>query len=237
MAISTGIPTNQLVPLWYATVDGSMAGNIVQNDPVLLIGIMPAAAKAPFNTPIAISTVAYAQDQFGAGSMLERMVNIFFQNNLTQLVYAIGIPEPPAGQPATGSIEILTTATQSGTYTVYVAGQKVQVAVYSTDSAGDIATSIATAINAVSEMPVTATVGTSGGVNQVSFTCRWKGETGNDIKLLENYGGGYAGEVMPTGMTTHVTAMNGGTGQPDFTAAIAATSDLSLTCRSRTAPA
>ena len=33
MAISTGIPANQLVPLYWVTVDGSMAGNLVQNDP------------------------------------------------------------------------------------------------------------------------------------------------------------------------------------------------------------
>jgi phage tail sheath gpL-like len=214
-----------MVPLWWATVDGSMAGNVVQNDPALLVGIIPASAKAPKNQPIPISTVAYAQDQFGIGSMLERMVNSFFQNNLTQLVYAIGIEEPGAGNEATGSIQVTAAPTASGTYTIYVAGQKVQVAVHSTDSTGDIATNIATAINAVTTLPVTATVGSSGGVDVVDLTCRWKGDTGNDIKLQENYGGAYAGEVMPTGMTTAISVMSGGTGEPDFTAAIAACAD------------
>jgi phage tail sheath gpL-like len=227
MAISTGIPTNQLVPLWWATVDGSMAGNIIQNDPALLVGIVPANAKAPKNTPIPISTVAYAQDQFGVGCMLERMVAAFFDNNLTQLIYAIGIPEPVAGIKATGTIRVTAMATQSGTYVVYIAGTKIQTAVFSTDSTHDIAVHIAAAINLELTLPVTATVGTGGTAapSTITLTCKWKGDTGNDIKIQEAYGGSFAGEFMPTGMTTTVTAMAGGTGQPDFTACIAATAD------------
>jgi len=102
------------------------------------------------------------------------------------------------------------------------------VVVHSTDAPTDVATAIAAAINATAELPVTATVGTTGGTTgaaTVFITCRWKGDTGNDIKIQENYGGSYAGEVMPTGMQTVVTPMSGGTGEPDFTAAIAYTSD------------
>ena len=183
MAISTGIPGNQLVPLYWVTVDGSMAGNLVQNDPALLVGIQANNAKNAPNLPVPIATVAYAKDAYGVGWQLTRMIDLFFQNNLTQLVYALGIPEPAAGIQATGTIAINTLATQSGTYVVYVAGQKIQVSVLTTDSTGDIATHIADGINAFTDLPVTATIGTTGGTNIVTLTCRWKGETGNDIQI------------------------------------------------------
>jgi phage tail sheath gpL-like len=225
MAISTGIPANQLVPLYWVTVDGSMAGNLVQNDPALIVGIMPTGSKAPFNTPIPIPTVAYAKDQFGIGSQLSRMVEAFFNNNLTQLIFALGIPEPAAGIQATGEINVTASATQSGTYTVYIAGQKIQIAVLTTDTTNDIAVHIAQAITDNPDLPVTATVASSAGTDRVALTAKWKGDTGNDIKIQENYGGTFFGEFMPVGMTTAVTSMAGGTGQPTFTAAIAATAD------------
>jgi phage tail sheath gpL-like len=202
-----------------------MAGNLIQNDPALLVGIIPSTAKAPMNSPIPIATVAYAKDQFGVGQQLTRMVEAFFNNNLTQLIFAIGIPEPAAGIQATGEIAVTAVATQSGTYTVYIAGQKIQVAVLTTDTTNDIAVHIAQAINDTDDLPVTATVASSAGTDRVALTCMWKGETGNDIKIQENYGGSFFGEYMPVGMTTIVSTMAGGTGQPVFTNAIAAIAD------------
>ena len=57
---------------------------------------------------------------------------------------------------------------------------------------------------------------------QVDVTARHKGENGNDIDIRVNY---YAGEMTPPGLTCAITAMTGGSGNPDTTTAIAAMGD------------
>ena len=229
MAISTQIPLSQNVPLYWVTVDGSLAGNLTEQEPALLIGHMFTAAQglsnagvAAVDLPLPISSIAFAQQQFGIGSMLERMVNSFFQNNVTQLIFAIPCPEPAAGIKATGSVLISHVATASGLYTLYIAGQVVQVVVQPTDTIPNIGANLSAAINAIATLPVIASTGSSG---TVTLTCKWKGLTGNDITLLENYKGPLAGEGMPAGMMTTVTPMTGGSGNPTFSNTILNTAD------------
>jgi phage tail sheath gpL-like len=229
MAISTQIPLSQNVPLYWVTVDGSMAGNLTEQEPALLVGHMFTTAKgaslagtAAMDIPIPISSVAFAGQMFGVGSMLERMVRSFFANNVTQLIFAIPCPEPGAGIAATGSVAFTHIATASGLYTLYIGGQIVQIVVQPTDTLGNIGNNLSAAINAIDDMPVTASLGTSG---TVTLTCKWKGLSGNDITLLENYKGPLAGEGMPGGMTTTVVQMTGGSGNPSFVNTITNTAD------------
>ena len=314
MAISTTIPESWKLPLFWAVVDGSQAGNLTESQPALLVGQaflggeasaalkgggtgngtiamdaatpvlagailgiykavftsataftvkdpnaatvgagvvgttfsgqvkftitagstpfvstdefdITVAALAPgaaaYNVPIPIGSLAIAKQQFGEGSMLERMVNTFLKGNVTQQLWCMPVPKPSAGTKATGGILIATGPLGSGVLYVYIAGQRVGVTVNSTDTPAIIASNFVAAINATTTLPVKAAVdGTV--TSKVNLTCRWHGLTGNDITIIPNYAGLYGGEVMPAGVTLTITPMSGGNGNPDFTAAIAA---------------
>ncbi len=221
MAVATQIPANWKLPLFQATVDGTMAGNLTESQPALLTGQYLAIGVVMPNVPIAVASVAVAGQLFGVGSMLERMVNRFLAGNTTQQLWCVAVPDPAAGQVATGSILLSGTGLQSGVLSTYIAGQLVAVAVYSTDTPLTVAANLVATINAMATLPVVAAVD---GANpaKVDLTCRWKGATGNDVAISFNYLGLLGGEVMPVGLTAAVTAMAGGAGEPDFTAAISA---------------
>ncbi|CAM5771992.1 hypothetical protein LMIY3S_03694 [Labrys miyagiensis] len=211
-------PANWKVPLFWLQVDPSQAGTVTINHPVMLIGQKLAAGSAANNVPVAVGSVAQATALFGAGSMLERMVNRFMAIYPAALLYCIAVPEPSGGVAATSTITPAGTATASGIIALYVVGQLVNVPVSSGDTAATVAASIAAAINAVSTLPVTAAVNT--GV--VTLTAKWKGTTGNDIVVMDSYLGAYGGQVLPAGITLAYAAGTAGVGVPDFTSAISA---------------
>lgn len=318
--IDTGVPPSQLIPLFWATVDGSQAGNLTETEPALLIGqaflsgaatgaahagitgngtiamdsatpVLPGAqlgtytakftdathftVKDPSNVTVGtgVTGTAFAlqvkftitagvtafvnDDQFditvselpagtaqygeaypigseaegralfGEGSMLSRMILTFLKGNTTQVLYAIAVPKPRAGHKATGSIKVATAPASSGTLFVYIAGQLVQVAVFSTDTAAIVATYLAFAINALKSLPVKAAVDGSD-KTKVNLTSKHHGLIGNDITIVPNYRGQAGGEAYPAGLTLTIRAMSGGTGNPDFTAAISAIQALGI---------
>eukprot|EP01037_Dinobryon_pediforme_P017837 gene17837-18065_t len=204
-------------------VDGSQAGSVSINHPVLLIGqkLPTGLSTLNYNAPIAIGSVAQAVSFFGAGSMLARMVYKFLKRTPAALLYCAAVADPAAGIAATGSIAFTGPATASGTYPLYVAGQSIPVQVLAGQTAAQIATNVAAAINGSAYLPVTAVVA-SGAVN---LTCKWAGSTGNDVTLLDSYLGTFGGEVVPAGMAAVYTAMSGGTGVPDLTSVISAMGD------------
>jgi phage tail sheath gpL-like len=222
MAISTGIPESWKLPLFWAVVDGSKAGNLSEAHRALIVGQMFTsggnAGLQPVSVPTPVGSLALAGQYFGIGSMIYRQIKKFLEVNTTQQLWAVGVAEPSAGTAATGSITISTAATASGVLTVYIGGQKVSINVGSTDVVGTIATNLAAAINLLPEISVTA-VAASAAVN---LTCKWKGLTGNDITIIPNYLGLYGGEILPTGVTLTIVAMASGAGVPDCTAAVSA---------------
>jgi phage tail sheath gpL-like len=219
--IDTGIPESWLLPLFWLTVDGSQAGGSVQSQPALLTGQKLAAGLAAMNVPIPIGSKAVARQQFGVGSMLAAMCAKFLDNNPGQQLWALPIADPAGGAPALGSLNITASAGVAGTYSLYIAGQLVQIGVGATDTAATIATNVAAAINAQTTLPVTAAV--DGAVtSKVDLTCRWTGLTGNDIQVSDSYLGLAGGQQLPGAMAITYVAMSGGTGVPNWTAAIAA---------------
>jgi phage tail sheath gpL-like len=228
MAIDTGVPQNFKLPLFWATVDGSMAGNLNENGIVLLIGQMFTAAHGPSNAgtatpnvPVPVGSDALAANMFGAGSILEREVQAFLNNNTTNELWALPVPDP-TGTQATGAIDFSGTLTGSGVLSLYIAGQLVQVAVASTDTPDSVAANTVVAINAMAELPVMAALTASGGPN-ITLTSKHKGGICNDITLQLNYLGVYGGQATPVGLVvTMPTQLSGGTGEPIFTTAISA---------------
>jgi phage tail sheath gpL-like len=189
----------------------------------ITVTLVPLGSAIP-NVPIYVADKADAQAFFGAGSMLERMANAFFNNNFAARLVFLPLLDPSAGVAASGSITCSAPPNGSGIVTLYIAGQRVQVGVTGTETAANMATNLAAAINAIPTMVVTAAVdGTN--TAKVNITCKWKGATGNDISFIFNYGGSLAGEAFPSGIAYTVVAMASGAGAPSDVAAIAAMGD------------
>mgnify|MGYP005812006187 CR=1 FL=1 len=224
MAISTTIPESWKLPLFWAVVDGSQAGNLSQNQAAMLVGQSLPTGTAQQNVPLVVASPALADVMFGQGSMLARMCKAFFKVNPTQLLYAIAVPDPAAGVAAAGGITIATAPTAAGILSIYIAGQLVQIVVAATDTTTSIATNLAAQINAQADLPVTATAA----LGVVTLTCKWKGLTGNDITIIPNYLGSNGGQALPQGVTLTIAAMANGAGEPDFTAAIASIQTMAI---------
>lgn len=215
------IPQNLRVPLFYAEMDNSAANIFTQNKRRLIIGQKLSTGSAIANTPYLVSSVAQAVALFGRGSMLARMHKAYRDNDQFGEVWTIAVDEAAAGAAATCTATITGPATAAGTIPLYIAGQRVLVGVASGDTATAIATAIVAAVTANLDLPVTAA--NTAGV--VTFTCRWKGLTGNDITVLDSFLGQSGGEALPAGVAIAYTAMSGGTTNPVLTALIAAMGD------------
>ncbi|CUR45506.1 Bacteriophage tail sheath protein [Alloalcanivorax xenomutans] len=217
------IPSNVRQPLVYIEFDNS---NAVQGTPqishkVLLIGQRLASGQTAAGVARRITSPAQAEAAFGRGSMLAAMCAAKLNAERYLETWAIALDDDGAAAKATGKITVTGTASQAGTVNLYLAGQRVRVGVQAADTAEDIAASVEAAINEDDTLPVAAAVnGTN--ANEVDLTCRWAGETGNDIDLRANY---YQGEETPAGVAITFTDMSGGTANPDVGVAVAAMGD------------
>src|ERR1700751_5908920 len=199
------IPANLRVPIFGVEVDPSVAGLPLINQPSLMVGIMNSSGTFQANVATPIGTQAQADNNWGQGSEISRMFKSFFNNNFANEVWGIGVPEPVSASAATGTINITSPPTVAGSLALYIAGQLVPgINVYTTDTVGDIGTAIADAINAETDLPVTATV--AGGT--VTLTCKYQGVNGNDIRVELNYYGTIGGEVTPPGLGITLPAGN-----------------------------
>ncbi len=222
MAISfNNIPANIRVPLFYAEVDNSMANTGANNLKTLLIGQKTANGLATTGKPFLLTSGSKGEEQAGLGSQLATMNNAYRANDGFGEVWAIALEDPASGVAATGRFTVASAAESAGTIYIYVDGERVQVGVAAKDDVATIAQAIAAGINAKPSLPVTA----SASAGTVTVTAKNKGLWTNDITLGFNLQGYAAGEQLPYGVDLSVTAMTGGSGTPDLTAAIKAMGD------------
>lgn len=225
MAISLdSIPLSIRTPGQYIEIDNSMAtgGLAAQQHRVLVIGQKLAGGAAAAGTPVRITSPGQALTAFGAGSMLARMFGAYKAVDTTIETWAFPLDENSEGVTATGKLAFSGPATAAGTLVLYIAGQRIQVAIASNDAATAIATKVNAAIGAVADLPVTSVVDESPNNSRVTLTSKWKGVSGNYIDLRANY---YDGEALPAGVGVVVTAMSGGTGNPDVADVFSAIGD------------
>lgn len=206
------IPSGIKVPLFYAEVDASAASTTVGTNQSVLIGQMTSGTAQP-GVPVLVSTASKAKTLFGRGSQIARMVEAYRDNDSTGVLYAVPLSDP-AGALATGTIAFSGTATAAGALYVYIGGTRCVAQVAVGAIANTVATSVASAINANADLPVTANV-LSGGT-EVTITAKNAGLLGNDILIGVNVGGSAAGEELPNGISANVTAMSGGVGSPEL---------------------
>ncbi|MEG1603737.1 MAG: phage tail sheath subtilisin-like domain-containing protein [Cloacibacillus sp.] len=224
MAISfNSIPTTLRVPWCYIEFDNSKAlkGDTDQPYTVLLVGQKLTAGTAPCNKPVLVTSEAQAKTLFGAGSMLSMIVNSFRKTDSFTETWALPLEDDAAAVAASGGITFTGTCTAPGTLALYVSGIRLTVGVKANDAAAAVATAVTTAINAKTELPLTAAVDSTT-PGKVNLTCKWKGLTGNDIDVRGNY---YSDDVYPAGVTVAITALSGGTANPDVTDGLAAIGD------------
>ena len=221
MTISfSAIPSDIRVPLFWAEMDNSKANTTADSAPALLMGYASADSTIEKNTLTIMPSAALAGKVAGRGSQLARMVSRYRNVDPFGEVWVIAVDEP-TGAAASGTLTITGTAQASGNLSLYIGVDRVQGAVVTGDSASAVATTLAAAINANVDLPVTAAA--EAGV--ITLTARHKGLTGNDIPLALNYYGTVGGESTPDGIAVAIGAMSGGTGAPELAAAVAAMGD------------
>lgn len=225
MTISfNNIPSNIRVPLFYAEVDSSAANTIQDTGASLIIAHPLTDSQIERNKLVIMPSADQAKKLAGRGSQLARMVESFRNVDNFGELYVIAVEEPTTGAKATGTIQILGTAEETGTLNLYIGNTKIQSRVTISDTAENIANALNSVINANQDLPVTATVTDS----TVKLTAKNKGLNGNDIPLCINYYGSIGGEETPDGLKITITQMSGGTGTPDLTPVIAAMGDKLL---------
>jgi phage tail sheath gpL-like len=215
------VPQNILTPLFYAEMDSTQAGYFTQNQRILLIGQKLATGTAPADVPVLVSRNDEAKGLFGLASMLTSMHKIVRLNDLIGEVWCLPIADPGAGVAAAGTVTFSGSPTEAGTYNLYIGDDRIQMAVAVSQTPAQLATALAAAINAETELPVTAVAAAA----VVTVTLRHKGLVGNDLKLQSNYRGSAGGEITPAGMNAAIVQPTGGTGVPSLDAAIAALGD------------
>lgn len=182
---------------------------------ILVLGQRLASGTVAQNIPKRILSAGQAEEFFGRGSMLHEMLSALKAANSFTECWAVGIDDNVAGVAATGTITFSGAPTENGTLNLLIRGTLVQVAVTSGQTAAQIATATAAAINADTSLPVTAAPAAA----VVTLTARHKGENGNYIDVRVNY---YFGQKTPKGLTVAIVAMSGGTANPSIAGAIAA---------------
>lgn len=212
------VPDQLRVPGAYAEVDNSKAlrgllPSFTQR--ILVIGQRLAGGTVAEGVSTMVLNSAEAAGYFGQGSMLHRMLDKVFANNDFTETWAVALDDDGAAVAATGTVEFTASPTEAGTFYLYIGGRRVKTAVGSGDAVADMATSLAAAVNADGDLPVTA----AAALGVVTLTARNKGEAGNDIDIRANY---LRDESAPAGLAWTITAMAGGATNPDVTTAIAA---------------
>ncbi len=214
------IPVDLLTPGQYVEFSNERAVRGLPGMPsrILVLGQKLAAGSQVVNLPVRVQSADEAAALFGRGSMLHAMVQVIRENNRWTELWAVALADDAAGVAAAGAVKVDAPATAAGTLAIYIDGQRIRVGIAAGATAAQIATAIAAAINALPDLPVAAAVD---GVDtaKVNITCRWKGETGNDLDIRVNY---HQGEVLPAGLQLTITAMAGGTANPDIAPALAA---------------
>jgi len=187
----------------------------------LLIGQKLSTGSATADQVVQAISVDDAIGKTGRGSILHRMSIGWFAKNKSTPVFLGVLSDNGAGVAATGTIVVAGPATAGGTIALYLGGVLVSVGVSLNDASTAIATNIGAAINAATDLPVTASVASS----TVTITFRHKGLVGNTYDVRA----GYNGELLPAGVTLTITAVGSvvaGTTNPTLTNLIAGMGDL-----------
>ena len=213
------IPSDIRVPLFYAEVDNSQANSATSSMPRLIVAQVNDDSTADEVGKLTlVSSLSLAVSIGGPGSMLAQMYDTWRRIDPAGEVWCL--PVKGTGVKASSTITITGAATESGVLNLYVGGVRVRAVVVSGATPAEVATSLAATVNAA-VLPVSAT--SAAGV--VTLTCKWSGESGNDVTLQLNRLGRNNGELTPAGITVELAAMSKGAGSPEVADVLASLGD------------
>jgi phage tail sheath gpL-like len=223
MAIQfTSYPTSNRVPGVYVEMDPSQANTAQTLQRSLILGQMTADGGATPLTPLEVTSLTQVQLACGRGSILAQMAENYLSGDNFGDLWVLPFEDDDSAQPAVGSVTLAGSATAPGTLNLYIGGIRVRSPVNAGDDAAAAATALRAAIAANPDLAVAADTGTGAAVQ---LTAKNKGEAANDIDLRFNYLGQPGGEYFPAGITATVSAMVGGTANPDIGDGLANLSD------------
>ncbi len=176
------IPGSIRKPGKYFEINKKLAtSSLPQNrQKLLLIGQRTSGGTVAEKIITEIISDTQAAEYFGPGSQLHLMARAALSANKYVALWGIALDDAAAGVAASGTVTIDGAATASGSLTLWVGYQKVEIAITSAEAAADIAAALNAAINAKTSLPVTSTVSTS----TVTLTAKNDGTQGNNISLL-----------------------------------------------------
>lgn len=222
MAIGfSNIPADIRVPLFYAEMDNSAANSASSAMRRLIVGqVNDNADSESIGQLVLVPSLALAKDIGGQGSMLAAMYEAWRKIDTVGEIWCLPLIND-TGESASATVTITGAATEAGLLNLYIGGVRVQSVVPSAATPTVAAAALAVKINATPDLPVTALAA----AGLVTLTCKWTGESGNDISIAMNRLGKSNGEMTPAGLTVVATAMTAGVGTPDQIDAIAALGD------------
>lgn len=162
-----------------------------------------------------VFTAAEVAADYGFGSPLHLMTEMLLPINGdgagTIPVTIAPLQDDGSGVAALGATGLVGTSTESGALQLRIGGILSSVIAIADGVAGiDLEDDIADAISAVLKMPVTSAA--NAGTNEADLVAKWKGSSGNDISIE------WIGSVA--GLTPAITAMSGGSVNPDIQPAL-----------------
>jgi len=217
-----GIPTTIRTPGTYVEIDNSRAlkGLVANPHKALVVGQKVAEGSAGLDALYAVTSEALADSYFGPGSLLSRMIKVFKKNNPNTELFAIALSSPGGAVKASCTIKfsVALSATGGSVTTdgeqvkLLINGSKIYFNLTSGWSVKDVNSTVQTAINALSMLPVTASTNAASALNLMAVNF---GEQGNYLDARFNF---YAGESNPTcfGDSAQVVAFANGAGNPDM---------------------
>ena len=219
MVAFNSIPADLRVPFFYVEFDA--AGAAPPDGPgwkSLIVGQKLANTGVAQKIPTPIGAAAEAEAAFGRGSILATMAARFRRQNGSGQLWCVGLDDAAAGVAATHTATVGAASTGGGTIALYVAGRRIPVPLDGGKAAADIATAIKNAVDAETDLPVTAAA--AAGV--VTLTARNKGTLGNEIDLRHSM---RPGEALPPGMTLAFASAGNGAADPAVNDALDAIGD------------
>ena len=162
------------------------------------------SGSATPGVPVQVFSDAMAAQYFGNGSQAHRMVRAALKANPTLTLFVCPILDAAVGEPlaATGTITLTGAPTASGTLTVFIDNDMLQVGISLTDTPTSIAENLGDVLATRPDLPVSYEVADG----LVTLTAKNKGTVGNQIQINAS--------VTGTGITATVAAMTGGAVDP-----------------------
>lgn len=209
------IPSTLRVPGTYTEFDDAspLRGLVKQFFKNLLIGQKTSAGTATANVPVKFTSKEQAKALFGPGSMLALMAQSALANDPVTELWAIPLADNGGGVAAHGTVTFTGPATVAGTLSFRFGDHLVEVGVDAGDADTDLATALAAAITADTDLPFTAVAASA----VVTYTAKNKGTIGNKYLISINF---FADEATPAGVGVTIVQPASGATDPSLTAAI-----------------